>query len=193
MLFEQLFLTTSYRKNYPNIMLTELFTSKTRIRLLLKLFLNPEVSCYLRELATEFGVAPNAIKEELDSLSSAGYLNKKQQGRSWFYRANKKHSLFPEIHSIVKKTIGIDRIVDEVMRAVGRVDEVYVLDDYAQGKDTGLIDVLVVGEVDSRRVESLVAPVEAKIGRKIRLMLLTPDDFKVSRDVFMSRPHWKIV
>ena len=35
-------------------MLTELFTSRTRINLLLKLFLNPEVSSYLRELAREF-------------------------------------------------------------------------------------------------------------------------------------------
>jgi DNA-binding transcriptional ArsR family regulator len=174
-------------------MLTELFTSKTRIRLLLKLFLNPEVSCYLRELAKEFGVAPNSIKEELDSLSNAGYLEKNQQGRSMFYRANKRHTFFPEIHSIVKKTLGIDRIVEQVMNNVGRVDTVYILDDYAQGRDTGLIDVLVVGEVDRRKIESLVPPVESKIERKIRVMMLTPEEFDTSRDVFMSRPNWKIV
>lgn len=174
-------------------MLTELFTSKTRIRLLLKLFLNPEVSCYLRELAKEFGVAPNAIKEELDSLSSAGYLEKKQQGRSWFYKANRGHTFFPEIHSIVKKTIGIDRIVEQVMSKVGRVDAVYILDDYAQGKDSGLIDVLVIGEVNRKKIESLIGPVESKIERKLRVLVLGAEEFENSREVYISRPHWKIV
>jgi DNA-binding MarR family transcriptional regulator len=55
-------------------MLTELFTSRTRIHLFLKLFLNPGISCYLRELAREFNLTPNALKEELDNLSQAGYL-----------------------------------------------------------------------------------------------------------------------
>lgn len=174
-------------------MLTELFTSKTRIRLLLKLFLNPEVSCYLRELAKEFGVAPNAIKEELDSLSSAGYLEKEQQGRSMFYKANKRHNFFPEIHSIVKKTIGIDSIVEQVMNNVGRVDAVYILDDYALGRDSGLIDVLVVGDVNRKKIESLVPPVESKIGRKLRVLILDSEEFEASREVFMSRPNWKIV
>lgn len=174
-------------------MLTELFTSKTRIRLLLKLFLNPQVSCYLRELAKEFGVAPNAIKEELDSLSSAGYLEKQQQGRSMFYRANQRHTFFPEIHSIVKKTIGIDRIIEQVMSKVGRVDAVYILDDYAQGKDSGLIDVLVVGDVNKKRIEGLIGPVENKIERKLRVLVLGTEEFENSREVFISRPHWKIV
>lgn len=75
-------------------MLKELFTSKTRIKLLLKLFLNPDVSSYLRELAAEFDVSPNAMKEELDGLSEAGYLNKKKEGRYIFYNANSTHPFF---------------------------------------------------------------------------------------------------
>jgi DNA-binding transcriptional ArsR family regulator len=174
-------------------MLTELFTSKTRIRLLMKLFLNPEVSCYLRELASEFKVSTNAVKEELDRLSQAGYLVKEQQGRSRLYRANQKHNLFPEISSIVRKTIGIDRIVDQVLNRVGEVEAVYILDDYALGRDSGLIDVLVVGDVDRGRIEKLVGPVEQKIQRKLRVMVLASPEFEASREVFMSRPNWKIV
>lgn len=174
-------------------MLTELFTSKTRIRLLLKLFLNPEVNCYLRELAKEFGVAPNAVKEELDSLSKAGYLEKEQQGRSFLYKANTRHNFFPEIHSIVRKTLGIDSIVEQVLNKVGRVDAVYILDDYARGVDSGLIDVLVIGEVDRKKVESLVGPVEEKINRKIRLMFLDNGEFEKSGKIFLDRPHWKLI
>jgi len=173
--------------------LTELFTSKTRIKLLLKLFLNPDVSCYLRELAKEFGAAPNALKEELDSLSSAGYLDKEQQGRSIYYRANRSHPFFPEISSIVRKYLGIDRIVDQVMAGVGRVDSVYILDDYALGRDSGLIDVLVVGDVDRSKIDRLRVPAEQKIRRKIRVMVMEPGEFTSSREIFLARPHWKII
>lgn len=174
-------------------MLTELFTSKTRIRLLLKLFLNPGVSCYVRELAKEFGTAPNAIKEELDNLSKAGYLETDQQGRSTYFKANVKHPFFPEIHSIVRKTLGIDKIVEQILNKIGKVDEVYILDDYAEGRDSGLIDVLVVGEVDAARLDGLCRVVEGKIRRKIRMMVVGSGEFRTDKDIYMRRPHWKVV
>lgn len=174
-------------------MLTQLFTSRTRIKLLLKLFLNPDVSCYLRELAKEFGASPNAIKEELDSLSAAGYLDKRQQGRSIYYKADTRHPFFPEINSIVRKYIGIDRILEQVMSKLGQVDAVYILDDYALGKDTGLIDVLLVGDLDKQKVESLSRSVEAKIKRKLRVMVMDNAEFEGFDKVLLSRPHWKVI
>lgn len=174
-------------------MLAELFTSKTRIKVLLKLFLNPDVSSYLRELSGEFGLSPNSLKTELDSLSEAGYLTRKQSGRSIFFQANKKHPFFPEISSIVRKSLGIDRLIEEVVSSLGNVESVYILDDYALGKDTGLIDVLVIGEIDKVRLDELRQIGESKVGRKVRVMDVTPKEFALSERVFMSRPHWKVV
>jgi len=174
-------------------MLAQLFTSKTRIKLLLKLFLNPEVSCYLRELATEFALSPTALKEELDSLSSAGYLTRRQSGRSVYFGANTAHPFFPEIHSIVKKTLGIDKLMDDIMASLGKVEAVYILDDYAQGRDTGIIDLLVVGEVNRARLEELAAITERKIKRKVRVMAVDGAEFAANREMYMQRPHWKAV
>lgn len=174
-------------------MLTELFTSKTRIKLLLKLFLNPGVSCYLRELAKEFALSPNALKGELDSLSEAGYLEREQSGRSVYFRANTRHPFFPEISSIVRKTLGIDKLVDEIMENLGRVEQVYILDDYALGKDSGLIDVLVVGDVNREKLETLRRITESKINRTVRVMAINGPEFEKNRDVFLKRPHWKVV
>ena len=178
---------------YEMPMLSELFSSKTRIQLLLKLFLNPDVSCYLRELATEFAVSPNAVKEELDSLTEAGYLEKKKQGRSLFFRANTKHPIFPELHSIVKKSLGIDRVIEDVRRDLGEVHAVYILDDYALGKDSGLIDLLIVGEVKTDRLREYVRLTEEKIRRKLRVMVIGVDEFETSKQTFLQRPNWKVV
>jgi len=174
-------------------MLQELFTSKTRIKVLPKLFLNPDVACYLRQLASEFNLSPNALKGELDHLYEAGYLEREQGGRSIYFRANKNHPCFPEISSMVRKSIGIDRLVDEVMNSLGKVDAVFILDDYARGIDSGLIDVLIVGDIDRGRLDELRRIVEGKLERKVRVFDVTPEEFNDSREVFLGRPHWQVV
>lgn len=174
-------------------MLSELFTSRTRVNLLLKLFLNPGISCYLRELAREFQLTPNALKEELDSLSHAGYLDKEQRGQSIFYSANTGHPFFPEINSIVKKYYGIDKIVEEILNDLGRVEAIYALDDYAEGRDSGLIDVLIVGDVFMDKIQALRPNLEKEIRRKLRIMVLSADEFAECRDMLLKRPNWRIV
>lgn len=172
-------------------MLSELFTSKTRVRLLLKLFLNPKISCYLRELAQEFSLSPTALKDELDSLSSAGYLTRSCKGRSVYFSANESHPFFPELHSIVRKSLGIDRLLEDVLNSLGQVDSVYILDDYAQGKDTGIVDVLIVGSVRKDPLDNLVSIAEKKLKRKIRLLAVSSAEFDQDKDRYLKRPHWK--
>ncbi|NLA91019.1 MAG: helix-turn-helix transcriptional regulator, partial [Synergistaceae bacterium] len=66
-------------------MLQSLITSKTRTRLLLKFFLNPETSAYLRALADEFGESTNGVRVELNRLSEAGLLESADEGRTKVY------------------------------------------------------------------------------------------------------------
>ena len=174
-------------------MLAQLFTSKTRIKLLTKLFLNPHVSCYLRELAMEFSLSPNAVKGELDNLSEAGYLTREQEGRSVFFSANKNHPFFPEISSIIRKSTGIDTLVEQVMKDLGNVEHVYILDDYAEGRDSGLIDILIIGDVNQAKLDNIRTITEKKINRKIRTMSVSADEFAKSREMYMKRPNWKII
>ncbi len=129
-------------------MLDTIITSKTRMRLLLRFFLNPSTYSYLRELAAEFNESTNAIRVELDRFSEAGYFEKKANGNRILYKANEKHPLFPEIHSIVRKYTGIDVIAEQIIQRLGNIKAAYVIGDYAIGKDTGIIDIVLVGEID---------------------------------------------
>ena len=51
-------------------MLETLISSKTRIKLLLKFFLNSKTKSYLRNLESEFGESTNAIRVELNRLEN---------------------------------------------------------------------------------------------------------------------------
>ena len=164
-----------------------LITSKVRARILMRLFLNPEQHAYLRELAKEFGVSPSHIKEELDNMSEAGLLSREKEGRQINYSANVSHSLFPELSSMVKKALGMDRVLDSIVRRLGNLEQAFVIDDYAEGKDTGLIDLVLIGEIDRDNLEDLVAKTERYIQRKIRTLVMSENDFHNSEGIFRGR------
>ena len=69
-------------------MLDSLITSKTKLRLLIKFFLNIANKGYLNGLANEFGESTNSIRKELNNLSSAGYLEKYSENNKVVYKAN---------------------------------------------------------------------------------------------------------
>ena len=116
-------------------MINTLITSQTRIKLLLKFFLNPKTSGYLRQLATEFGESTNSIRVELNKLTNAKILKSKNSGRNIIYNANTQHPLFDEIRSIVLKSTGIDKVIQNIINKLGLVKLAFIRGDYATGKD----------------------------------------------------------
>ena len=125
-------------------MIENLITSKTKIKLLLKFFLNPDTKGYLRQLAKEFNESTNGIRVELNKLSKAQIIESQKEGRSKIYKANTKHPLFKEIRQIVLKSTGIDKVISDIIGKTGDVYTALLRGDYAVGKDSGLID-LVIG------------------------------------------------
>ena len=72
-------------------MLESIITSKTRLNLLIKFFVNIANKGYLNSLANEFGESTNSVRKELNNLTSAGYLVKKEINNKVIYSANEKH------------------------------------------------------------------------------------------------------
>jgi hypothetical protein len=174
-------------------MLNTLITSKTRINLLLKFFLNPGTKAYLRELAAEFGESTNAIRVELNRLSDAKLLQSTNLGRKVIYRANINHNLFRDIQSVVRKYVGLDRLVEDVVNRLGSIDSAYVIGDYARGIDSGLIDVVFIGTVDWDALEKFVLKTSNIINRKIRPLVLDSEEFeklRVRLDIDHALPIW---
>ena len=167
---------TRYRAFDP--LLDSLITSKTRLKLLLKFFLNPGTKAYLRGLATEFGESTNAIRVELNRLTEAKILKSVHSGRTVQYRANKKHSFYKDMQSVVKKYVGLDKLAEELIARLGDIQAAYVIGDYARGTDSGLIDLVLVGQVDDDKLKEMTAKTEILIDRKIRTLVLDPADLE---------------
>jgi predicted transcriptional regulator len=168
---------------------TGLISSKTRIKLLIRFFFNPNTRSYLRELAKEFNVSTNSVREELNQLTRTGLLTSQKSGRQVFYKANPKHPLFTELKSMVSKVMGIDQVVDGIITRLGDLESAYLLDDYAEGKDTGIIDLLLVGDIDQYHLNDLSRKTERYIKRKIRSLVLSRDEFDDYASKLEKQPH----
>lgn len=163
--------------------------SKTRIKLLIRFFFNPDTQSYLRQLATEFDLSTNAVREELNQLTKSRFLHSEKRGRQVFYQANADHPLFPELTSMVRKVLGVDQVIDSIVKRLGDLDQAFLMDDYAEGKDTGIIDLVLVGSIDRYHLNDLTRKTERYIKRKIRTIVLDRAEYEGFRKTLENRPH----
>lgn len=157
-------------------MIETLISSKTRIKLLLKFFLNSKTTAYLRSLETEFGESSNGIRVELNRLEKAGMLSTENRGNRKYFRANTAHPLYKEVHNILLKHIGIDQIIEKVIERLGAVDEVYLTGDFSKGKDSEIIDLIFIGQLNKEYLIKLIGKAEQLIHRKIRFLIFNAAD-----------------
>jgi hypothetical protein len=159
-------------------MLENLITSKTRIRLLMKFFLNSSTQAYLRGLAIEFGESTNAIRLELNRLEVAGLLKTHDLGNRRMYTANTSYPLFPEIKNLLHKHLGIDQILEQVVEKIGSLKEVYLTGSFAHGTDSPSIDVLLVGNnIDTNYLDILISKAKPLIKKEINYKLIDLHQF----------------
>ena len=160
-------------------MIDSLITNKTRIKLLLRFFLNSGSRSYLRGLESEFGESTNSIRLELNRFEEAGLLVSSMDKNKKVFRANQQHPLFDDIQSIVKKSMGLDQLVDKVVHKLGNVSRAYITGQIARGLDDQEIDFVLVGdEIDQDFLVTLIEKVEKLIKRKVKCFILRCDEEK---------------
>ena len=171
-------------------MIETLISSRTRIKLLLKFFLNSSSRSYLRGLESEFGDSSNAIRQELNRFEKAGMLKAYTEGNKKYFQANTDHPLFKEIHNILIKYIGFDTIVDTVIERLGEIREVYLIGQLSNGLDSPVIDLLLTGDIDENYLVNLIRKAESLIHRKIRYIIYRTEEIPaIDWNQFETKPR----
>lgn len=157
-------------------MLETLITSKTRIKLLLKFFINPDTSAYLRGLETEMGESSNAIRLELNRFEKAGMLTTFDDGNKKMFKANVVHPLYKEVAALVKKYVGVDILIQNIANRLGDLKKVYLTGELARGIDSQIIDLIFIGEIDKNYLMELVGKAEKLLSKKIRFIIYNVEE-----------------
>jgi hypothetical protein len=149
-------------------LLAPLITSKTRLKLLTRFFLNQSVDGYLQGLSKELDENTNSIRLELNRLEKAGLLASKTTGRRKLYSVNTSHPLTTDLTSIVRKVSGIDALVERVTANLPSLEQVWVYGDLARGLPSEYIETTLVGsDLDRSYIKRLTDKAQSLTGKTI--------------------------
>jgi hypothetical protein len=159
--------------------LETLISNKTRLKLLVKFFLTPGNTGYLRELEEEFDASTNAIRLELNRFEEAGLLVSGMEKNRKVFSANQAHPLHHDICSIVRKYLGIDQVVDKVVNKLGDVSGAWITGEMAQGLDARVIELVIAGNnIDQAYLTRCIGTTENLIKRTIHCRIINETEIE---------------
>jgi len=159
-----------YNNKFLSMTIDTLLQGKIRLKLLTRLLLNPASRVYLRGLEKDFGVSSNTVRMELNKLSALKLIEVDETVSAVKqYKANVLHPLFVPLRSFILKHFGFESLIEQVFRKLGEVESVYITNDWAEGKESNFVDLVVVGDVNRKYMNGLIEHAEKLIQKKIRV------------------------
>jgi predicted nucleotidyltransferase len=161
-------------------MLERLLTSKSRVKILELLLLNPAGEFHLREISRRTRVSPPYVRRELANLSALGLVLKRSQGNLTLFRLNKDSPIAEELKRIFLKTESLGRFIRDNLKELGNIRFALVYGSFAKGEESERsdVDLLIVGDVDERRMLGVVEHVEECLGREVNYVAWTEAEFE---------------
>jgi predicted nucleotidyltransferase len=157
---------------------------KTRQRLLGALFGQPKRAWYAAELAKHLGVLRSGVQRDLRALTGAGLLKTHRKGHMVFFQANEDAPVFPELHGLILKTVGLVEALRDVLAPLAReISLAFVYGSIAASREQpdSDIDLLIVGTIQRIRLSRLLQDAGQRLGRQINSVLYSPAEFSAKR------------
>lgn len=171
-------------------MLSDIITSKSRVKLLNVFLSYPSDMFHVRELVRRTGDEINAVRRELSHLEKNGLLTREPRANRVYYYLDKNYEFYYDLLRIGSKTIGLGNGILKNRVKLGRVKYAMFSGRFARRLPKGPedVDLLVVGSVVLPELSLLVREEEKRLDTEINYTVMTEDEFefrKKKRDPFI--------
>lgn len=172
--------------------LAEILSSKIRADIFRLLFGTITEELHMREIERRSGYAIGTIQTELKKLLRLDLVKKRKDGNRLYYRANREHPLYPDIRSLVLKTIGLVDILKDALGEDSNINIAFVFGSIARHEETAGsdVDLMVIGKLGLRKLTGMLSRVSGQIGREINPHVLSVNEFikrKANREHFITQ------
>ncbi|MGH8273750.1 MAG: nucleotidyltransferase domain-containing protein [Gammaproteobacteria bacterium] len=150
-------------------------------RLLGLLFMRPDESFHIREIARLAGADAGNVHRTLRRFEQAGLVKAKRSGNQRHYQANRESPIFAELQGIVRKTAGLaDVLLDALEPLAPRIEQAFVFGSLARGEagPRSDVDLMVVGTATFAEVVEAVYPLHQRLGREVNPIVLTAKELR---------------
>lgn len=154
--------------------------SPYRRQVLALLLLRTDERFHVRELERLTGISAGSLHRELKAMSEAGLLIREQQGNQVLYQADRSCSIFEELTSIFRKTVGLGSELTTALEPIAdRIDVAFVFGSMASGKQHAKsdLDICVLGEVELLDVVKATGSVQERLRREINPVVMSAKQF----------------
>lgn len=160
-------------------MLKTLFTSKVRVKILKKFFLQKEERFYVRELTRDLDEQVNAVRRELEALKKIWLLKSLEENRKKYYFLNQHFLIYPELSSIIIKNFVLDIDIQKDLLAMWDIS--YLSLSWVFVDKESKIDLFIVWNIDPDIIwEYLKKELWEK---NIKFAVITKEDFSYRLDI----------
>lgn len=164
--------------------LKHLFISATRQKLIGIFFYSPQEIYYVRQLVRLTEEEINSVRRELDNLKRAGIIESEVRGNRLYYWANRKSPLFVDLMVLANKTSGLGAAILDKKDLVGNIKILLCSYQLLSGMTTTKegIDMVVVGDVSFKEIETLIKQDEATRSREINYMVMDRSELQLRKN-----------
>ncbi|MDD5692903.1 MAG: transcriptional regulator [Patescibacteria group bacterium] len=163
-----------------------LFGSKTRVKLLALLLTNTGRAFYVREITRTIDEQINSVRRELLNLKSIGLVKSNEKKGKIYYEANTKFEFYSELKRIFEKTgktpTGEDKVTFGIRKS-GDISYAALMGAFV-GDTASQVDLFVVGEVDKRKMKSVLANLEKELKREVNYCVMTLNEYEDRKMLF---------
>jgi predicted nucleotidyltransferase len=164
------------------VSLSDALFSKVQQRVLAVIFAQPERSFYVSEIVRSVQSGSGAVQRELSRLQQSGLVVVERIGNQKHYRANRESPIFPELHGLVVKTVGLAEPIKQSFQPYAdAIKTAFVYGSVAKGTDTARsdVDLMVIGdELNYSDLYTAAQNAEDKLRRKVNATFLSPKDWR---------------
>ena len=141
--------------------------TKNRAELLGLFFTNPDRSFYMQEIGRILNKKPGYFQKTINNMEEEGVLVSEHKANARYFKVNKKYHLYPELKSIVFKTVGVAGSLRESLKQIKNIKFSFIYGSYAKSAENYLsdIDLVVIGSIDEDALIKELDKMEKKIGR----------------------------
>lgn len=164
-------------------MLSDLITSKSRIKLLGVFLWHPSDMLHVRELVRRTGDEINAVRRELLFLEKKGILSREPRANRVYYFLAKNYPFYFDLLKIGAKTVGLGADILSNRAKLGKIKYAMFSGKFARRMklDPDEINLLIVGTVVIPELTLLVRSEEKRLGTEINYTVMSEEEFDFRR------------
>ena len=161
-------------------LLAEILSSRLRAKIFQLLFGLNDFHLHMREIQRRTGFSIGSIQGELKKLTRLDLVKKNRDGNRTYFKANKMHPIYQEIHNLVIKSVGLYDVLKKSLKDDERIHLAFVYGSIVKNQENANsdIDLFVIGDAGLRVLSELLSDAQKDIQREINPFVMHEKEFR---------------